>query len=71
MSFGVKEKLMLQIYGSKRSSFPTQEFGRKMVFLYYLQNLHDILRNKKDDISVLKNDKIILYAAQDIMFTDY
>ena len=31
-----------------------QELGRKMIFPQYLRNLHDISRNEKDDISVLK-----------------
>ena len=30
------------------------EAGRKMVFHSYLRNLHDISRNQKNDISVLK-----------------
>ena len=54
INFWVKEKLILWISGSKRRSFSMQEVGRKMIFPQYLQNLHDILRNEKDNISVLK-----------------
>ena len=54
MNFRIKEKLILWISGNKRRSFSTQEAGRNMIFPKYLRNLHDILRNKKDDISVLK-----------------
>ena len=53
INFRVKEKLILQIAGSKRS-FSMQELGRKMIFPQYLRNLHDISRNEKDNISVLK-----------------
>ena len=57
MNFRIKEKLILWISGSKRRSFSTQEVGGKMIFPRYLRNLCDILRNEKDDISVLKNKK--------------
>ena len=54
MSFQIKEKLILWIYGSKSRSFSTHEVGRKMISPQYLGNLHDISRNEKNDISVLK-----------------
>ena len=31
-----------------------QEVGTMMIFPQYLQNLHDILKNEKGDVSVLK-----------------
>ena len=34
-----------------------QEVGRKMILCQYLQNLHDIIRTKKDDLSVLKKQQ--------------
>ena len=72
MNFRIKQKLILWISEGKRKSFLTQEVGRKMTFLYYLQNLHDILRNEKDRISVLKkNDHMKISLARNIMFTDY
>ena len=71
MNFRIKEKLILWISGSEKKSFSTQEVGRKIIFLSYLQNLHDIVRNEKDDISVpkkKKNDKIFS-LAWNIVFT--
>ena len=73
MNFRIKEKLILWISGSEKKSFSTQEVGRKIIFLSYLQNLHDIVRNEKDDISVpkkKKNDKIF-FLAWNIVFTGY
>ena len=71
MHFRIKEKLILWISGSKKKSFSTQEVGRKIIFLSYLQNLHDIVRNEKGDISVLKKKKNakILSLAWSIVFT--
>ena len=44
-----------------------------MIFRSYLRNLicyYDILRNEKDDISVVKkNDKMIFSLAWNVMFT--
>ena len=34
-----------------------QEVRREMIFPQYLRNLHDISRNEKDNISVLKKKK--------------
>ena len=45
---------LLKEFILKRRSFSMQEVGRKMIFLYYLLNLHDISRTEKGDISVLK-----------------
>ena len=71
MHFRIKEKLILWISGSKKKSFSTQEVGRKIIFLSYLQNLHDIVRNEKGDISVLKKKKNakIFSLAWSIVFT--
>ena len=71
MNFRVKEELMLWIPWSKRKPFSTQEVGRKMIFPQYLRGLHDILRNGKYNISVLKkktkNGKMIFSLAWNIM----
>ena len=72
MNFRIKQKLVLWISEGKRKSFLTHEVGRKMIFLYYLQNLHDILRNKKYRISVVKKNNLMkISLARNIMFTDY
>ena len=69
--FWIKKKMMLWISGSKQMFFTTQEIGRKMIFLQFLRNLNDIIRNEKDDISVhKKNNKIIFYLAWNTVFTD-
>ena len=54
----IKKELILWISESTRSPFSIQEVRRKMIFLWYLQNLHDILRNEKDDLLVLKKIRI-------------
>ena len=58
MNFRIQEKLMLWMSRSKKKSFSTQEAGRKMIFSYYLRNLHSS-RNEEEDASVLhkKNKK--------------
>ena len=49
-----------------------QEVGKMMIYPQYLQNLHDILRNEKGDISVLKKPELdYIFLAWNIMFTDY
>ena len=64
--------MILRIFGSKGISFSTQEIGRKMIFFYYLRNLHDVIRNKKDDLSVLKKgDKITFSLVSNAMLTGY
>ena len=64
--------MILRIFGSKGISFSTQEIGRKMIFFYYLRNLHDVIRNEKDDLSVLKNgDKITFSLVSNAMLTGY
>ena len=69
--FWIKKNMMLWISGSKQMFFTTQEIGRKMIFLQFLRNLNDIIRNEKDDISVhKKNNKIIFYLAWNTVFTD-
>ena len=71
MHFRIKEKLILWISGSKKKSFSTQEVGKKIIFLSYLQNLH-IVRNEKDDISVFKKRKNKIFSlAWSIVFTGY
>ena len=70
--FGVKDNLILRIFGCKAISFSTQEIGRKMIFFYYLRNLHDVIRNEKDDLSVLKKgDKITFSLVSNAMLTGY
>ena len=54
--FRVKEKLILWMSRNKEISLSTQEIGTKMIFLQYLRNLHDVIKNQKDDLSVLKNN---------------
>ena len=51
-NFEMKNTSILWISGSKRSSFSTQEISRK-IFPFF-RNLHDILRTKTDELSVLK-----------------
>ena len=70
--FGVKGNLILRIFGCKVISFSTQEIGRKIIFFYYLRNLHDVIRNEKDDLSVLKKgDKITFSLVSNAMLTGY
>ena len=45
--FSDKEKVNITDFWGKRSSFSMQDVGRKMIFPYYLRNLHDVLRNEK------------------------
>ena len=47
------------------------QFCRKMIILQYLRNLHDILRTEKDDLSALKNNKMIFSLEWNTMFTEY
>ena len=62
--FQINKKFFIQVYfrflGITGDFFPfsTQEFRRKVIFLQYLRNFHDILETKKDDLSIL-NDKAI------------
>ena len=56
MNFRIKDKSMLWIFGSKKKFFPKQEIDRKMIFPWYLRNLHT-LGNNKDDTSGLKEKK--------------
>ena len=65
MNFWIKKKLILWISASKRRSFPTQETGTEMIFPWYLRNLHDFLRNEKDDISVLLGN--IVFRARNFV----
>ena len=37
-----------------RKKLTTHKISRKKIFPTYLRNLHDILRNEKDDVSDLK-----------------
>ena len=77
MNFRIQKKLMLWISRSKKKTFSTQEAGRKMIFPYYLRNLHSS-RNEEEDASVLHkkikqkktNDEVIFSLAWNIMFTD-
>ena len=52
-----KGKVDVMHFWEQRKSFSTQKVGRKMIFLYYLRNLHS-LRNEEGDASDLHKGHI-------------
>ena len=65
-----KEKFVIRIFKKEIFSeasilimrfFSMQEVSRKMIFSYYLRNFSDIIRPKKDDLSVV--NKVTVYLA--------